>query len=119
MQFTTTVRVLTDDSPGAPLSGVKVCLYDHDLFSSDDLLGTELTNAEGEARFQFVPGDFVDLDDRVQGVFPDLYVVVYNQSGERVASTRADRIPNSAPKYINVRIARNTAVQHQLLAGSP
>jgi hypothetical protein len=117
MYFTTTVRLSTDESPALPLTGVKVALYDKDLFSPDDLLGTTTTDENGEARFQFSSEDYVDLDDRARGVFPDLYAVVYGQGEERVISTRSEALENSAPKYISVRIARDVANQYHLLPG--
>lgn len=109
MYYTTVVKVVADESPERPLSGLEVCLYDHDLFSADDLLGKQVTDGNGEARFQYTSDNFVDMDDRVRGQLPDLYVVVNGSDGKQVASSRAEMIENTPQKYMTVRVSAGEA----------
>lgn len=121
MYFTTTVRLAVDDGSSEPIRGVKVALFDRDRLSRDDLLGSGTTDENGEARFQFSTEQFSnDADERMGGMFPELYAVVSGPNDEQVVSTRAEALPNSAPKYISIRIARDVAVRHSLLpTGEP
>lgn len=115
MYFTTTVRVAVDDDSSQPIAGAKVALFDRDRLTRDDLLGSAVTDERGEARFQYSADQFTDVDETVGGAFPELYAVVTDPQEEQVVSTRAEAQPNSAPKYINIRIARDVAIRHQLL----
>jgi hypothetical protein len=115
MRYTTTVRVTVDEPSAQPLAGVKVALYDKDLFSRDDHLGSGVTDARGEARIQFTTEDFDDLEDRAAGELPDLYAVVYGPDGAEVVSTRSDVLDNNTAKIIQVRIAPDLVAHHQLL----
>jgi hypothetical protein len=118
MHFTTVVKLVLQDSPETPLANVKVGLFDRDLVSKDDPLGTAVTDAAGEARFQYTSEQFVDLDDKLTGSeFPDLYAVVYDARDQVVLSTRSDVIPNTARKKITVQVTRELASQHGLTAG--
>ena len=103
MHYTTLVKVVEEGS-GRPLSGLKVSLYDRDTFSRDDVLGSGDTDAAGEARFDYSSEDFVDLDDRLGGIFPELYVVVYRPDGTQLFSTKADAVDNTPRKFITVSI---------------
>ena len=114
MHFTTTVTLHTDETPSCPLPGIRVALFDRDLLSDDDPLGSALTDEQGDARFLFSAADFADLDDRIRGAAPDLYVIVHDASGNVVLSTRAEAAENAAQKRINVRVPRGVAVQHSL-----
>ena len=114
MRFTTIVRLKIDDENARPLSGVKVALYDRDRITSDDHLGTEVTDEAGEAVFHYSTEDFYDLDERFGGEFPDLYVIVYAPSGEQVFSTRADAIENTAARHMEVRVPSAIVAQHNL-----
>ena len=108
MYFTTVVKVLADGPDDRPLAGLQVRLYDRDRFSSDDLLGEQVTDANGEARFSYTSDDFVDLDDRLSGEMPDLYAVVNDASGNQIASTKLDIVENSPEKYMTVRVRAGT-----------
>jgi hypothetical protein len=116
MRYATTVRLTLADDAQHPLPGLTVRLFDRDLVTRDDALGEAVTDAAGEARFEFAAADFVDVDDRVGGTRPELFAVVTTAAGEEVANTRADSSDNFAPKYIHIRIARNLAERHNLLA---
>lgn len=115
MRYTTTVRVRVDDASADPIPGIQVALFDRDLFSPDDSLGTETTDANGEARFQYTTEDFTDLEERTAGDLPDLYAVIYDRSGKQVLSTRAETLDNSTAKFITVRVAGDLARSHGLL----
>lgn len=104
MYFTTVVKVLADEPDARPLAGLHVRLYDHDRFSADDLLGEQVTDANGEARFSYTSDDFADLDDKLGGSMPDLYAVVSDASGNQLASTKSDVVENSPEKYLTVRV---------------
>lgn len=115
MHYMTTVRLVAADDPERGIAGVKVALFDHDTISRDDSLGTAVTDTDGEARFDYESEEFVDLDDRIQGVFPDLYVVAYGPDGEKVVTTRDDTVRNTPRKRITVAV---TAEQAGRLAGA-
>ncbi len=104
MYFTTVVKVVLDGPEERPMPGVQVRLYDRDLFSSDDLLGEQVTDQNGEARFQYTSDSFVDLDDRLGGSMPDLYAVVNGANGEQLATTKAETIDNTPQKHLTVRV---------------
>jgi hypothetical protein len=103
MYFSTVVRVVAaDTSRGIP--GAKVSLFDRDSFTPDDRLGTGTTDEKGEVRFEYTSEQFVDIDDRLGGVFPELYAVVYDAHDEVVLSTRADAVDNTPRKYMTVTV---------------
>lgn len=51
-----------------------------------------MTDASGEVRFDYGSEKFVDSDDRIRGVFPDLYMVAYGPGGEKVITTRDETV---------------------------
>lgn len=119
MRFTTTVRVLAEDTSAEVTAGFKVELFDKDRFSSDDLLGSGTTDAGGEAVFRYTSEDFVGLEERVMGEsYPALYARVYAPDGTLVATTRAEAQRNAAAKMLVVRIPAATAAAPQA-AGAP
>jgi hypothetical protein len=113
MQYTTVVKVVEEGS-NRPLAGVQVALFDRDTFSRDDKLGLGTTDAGGEIRFDYRSEDFVDLDDRIGGIFPELYAVVYRPDGGEMHSTKADAVDNTPRKFITVTVPASAAQ-----AGSP
>jgi hypothetical protein len=115
LEYTTRVKVFVEEAPAEWISGAMVCLYDRDLVSRDDHLGTEVTNTYGEANFRFSEDQFLDLDDRIGGVLPDLYVEIYDAEGARVLTTRAEVVRNTVPELIRVPVARELARRHRLI----
>lgn len=115
MEFHTRVKLIVEDEPGEWIVGAIVCLYDRDRLTRDDHLGTNVTNTYGEASFRFSAGDFLDLDDRIGGTLPELYVEVFDADGNRVLSTRAEAVPNAVPELIRIAIPRDVATRHRLL----
>lgn len=118
MYFSTVVRLVVDDHPAQPLSGVKVSLHDRDTFTPDDHLGTQVTDANGEARFEYNSDDFVDLDDRLTGEMPDLYVTVEGPNGDAIHTSRSETVANLPQRELTVRLSRDLVTQHNLLAGA-
>jgi hypothetical protein len=111
MYYTTTVRLVAAEDPERGIPGVQVSLFDRDTFSRDDVLGTATTDASGEARFDYSSEQFVDLDDRVGGIFPELFVVAYARDGEKVVSTRSDAVDNTPRKRITVAVTAEQAAR--------
>ncbi len=114
MEYQTKVKVYIEDSPTDWIVGAIVCLYDRDRISRDDHLGTDVTNIYGEATFHFTTEQFMDLDDRIGGALPELYIKVFDTDGNCVVSTRARAISNAVPGLIQVPIARELALRHHL-----
>lgn len=115
MEYETRVKLFVEGAPTEWIVGAIVCLYDRDRISRDDHLGTNVTDAYGEATFRFSEADFLDLDDRLGGSLPELYVAVYDTDGRRVLSTRLEAVPNAVPDLIRVPVARELAESHGLL----
>ncbi|HEX8694594.1 MAG TPA: hypothetical protein VF746_19375 [Longimicrobium sp.] len=113
MFYTTVVKVVAEGS-NRPLPGVRVSLYDKDLFSPDDLLGTADTDAEGEARFRFTADKFAGDEDSVgpRGEFPELYAVVHAPDGSEVCSTREDAKDNLPRRHITITVPADAARTH-------
>lgn len=115
MEYRTKVKLFLEDDPTEWISGAIVCLYDRDRISRDDHLGTDVTNTYGEATFRFAEGEFLDLDDRLGGALPELYVRVYDADGDCVLSTRAEAERNAVPELIRVPVERDLAARHGLI----
>ena len=115
MEHSTTVKLFIEEEPTEWISGALVCLYDRDRISRDDHLGTNVTNRYGEATFNFSTSEFLDIDDRLGGALPELYIEVFDSEGERVLTTRSDARRNEVPKLIRVPIPRESALKHKLL----
>ena len=115
MEYRTRVKLFIEGSPSEWVSGAIVCLYDRDRVSRDDHLGTDVTNAYGEADFRFTEAQFLDVDDRVGGSLPELYVRVYDADGRCVLSTRARARPNAVPNLLPIAIDRELARRHRLI----
>jgi hypothetical protein len=120
MQFETTVKLFVADSPSEWITSAIVCLYDRDRFTRDDHLGMNITNPYGEAVFRYTADDYMDLDDRIGGALPELYVKVFDTDGNCVLSTRADAERNAAPALIRIPVDRELAERHHLIEpGTP
>jgi hypothetical protein len=115
VQYQTRVKLFVADDPNLWIVGAVVCLYDRDLVSRDDYLGSATTNVYGEASFTFRESDYMDLDDRIGGTLPELYVKVFDSNGACVLSTRADARSNEVPDLIRVPVERAVAEKHGLI----
>lgn len=115
MEHQTTVKLFVEEDPTQWISCAIVYLYDRDRLSRDDHLGMDITNSFGEAVFRFSDEEFVDLDDRVGGSLPELYVKLFDAAGECVLSTRASAVPNRVPALIRVAVPRDVALRHGLI----
>ena len=118
MYFSTVVKLVVDDHSAQSIPGAKVSLYDRDTFTPDDHLGTQVTDVNGEARFEYSSEDFVGIDDRLTGEMPDLYVTVEGPNGDTVHSTRAETVSNLPQRQMTVRLSRDLVTQHNLLTGA-
>lgn len=115
MEFTTKVKLFIEEDPGEWIACAIVCLYDRDRISRDDQLGMSITNVYGEATFRFTSEQFTDVDERLGGALPELYVRVYDSHGHCVLSTRAQAARNAVPQLIRVPIGRELARKHGLI----
>lgn len=115
VDYETKVKLFIADSPAAWVSSAVVCLYDRDRLSRDDFLGTDVTDWYGEATFRFSARQFADLDERLGGSLPELYVEVFDADGRRVITTRAKATANAVPRLVRVAIPRDLAVRHRLI----
>lgn len=115
MHHTTRVKLFLEEAPSEWIACAVVCLYDRDRLSRDDHLGMDITDVYGEATFTFRDEDFVDVDDRLGGSLPELYVKVFASDGACVLSTRALAVRNAIPALIRVPIRRDVARQHGLI----
>lgn len=115
MEYRTRVKLYVADAPTEWISCAIVCLYDRDRLSRDDHLGINVTDVYGEASFRFTDEEFLDVDDRIGGVLPELYVKVFDSAGECVVSTRAGAARNAVPELIRVPVERELARRHGLI----
>lgn len=112
IQYSTTVKLYIDGSPSEWLACAIVYLYDRDRLSRDDFLGMEITNEYGEATFNFRSAEFVDVDDRMGGPLPELYIKVYGRDDRFMLSTRAVARRNDVPSLISIGVSRELALEH-------
>lgn len=115
MEYETKIKLFLADEPAEGITCAIVCLYDRDRISRDDPLGMNITNSYGEASFRFSPDEYVDVDDRVGGRLPELYVKVFDSKGDCVLSTRAEAERNTIPDLIRIPVERDLAIKHGLL----
>ena len=118
MLLTTRVRLVLEEAPEMVLPGVKVSLYDRDIQDEDDLLGTEVTDAKGEALFAFDSDLYTDAEDQPEWrleSLPDFYVVIYDAQGRVVLSTRAETLRDNLPRLFTVPISRELVEKHKLV----
>lgn len=77
IQLTVVVRFIkkgTDE--GLTGSEYIVRLYDRDIFTDDDYLGSAKLNENGEAHIHFFPSDITKFDAGFE-TLPDLYVLLF------------------------------------------
>ena len=115
MQYEMKVKLFVRQAPTEWISCAIVCLYDRDRVSRDDHLGMDVTDSYGEATFHFSDSDFLDVDDRIGGSLPELYVRVYDSAGKCVLSTRAEAVRNTIPELIRIPVDRDLAARHGLI----
>ena len=115
MDYQTKVKLYVADAPSEWIACAIVCLYDRDRISRDDHLGMDITDVYGEATFRFSEADFVDVDERLGGALPELYVKVFDSHGRCVISTRTRAARNSVPDLIRIPIERKLAESHDLI----
>lgn len=115
MEHETKVKLFVDGAPSEWISCAIVCLYDRDRISRDDQLGMNVTNVYGEATFRFTDAEFLDVDDRIGGALPELYVKVFDSEGNCVVSTRGEAVRNAVPDLIRIPIDRELARRHGLI----
>lgn len=115
MEHQTTVKLFVEDSPSEWIACAVVYLYDRDRVSRDDFLGMDITNEYGEVTFRFTSDQFMDVDDRLGGALPELYVQVFGRDDRCVLSTRAQAERNHIPGLIRVPMPRDLAREHGLI----
>lgn len=115
VEYTTTVKLYVEDSPSEWIPCAMVYLYDRDRVTRDDFLGMEMTNEYGEATFRFRTSDYLDVDERLGGALPELYIKVYGRDDRFMLSTRAVARRNAVPSLIRVGVDRELAHEHGLL----
>jgi hypothetical protein len=115
VEYETTVKRFVEDSPSEWISCAVVYLYDRDRLSRDDFLGMDITDSYGEAHFRFDSSQFLDLDDRIGGTLPELFVKIFGRDDRLMLSTRAGAARNQVPTLLRVGIPRALAKEHGLL----
>ena len=112
MLLTTRMKLVLEDAPETPVSGVKVALYDRDEGDPDDFLDSGVTDDGGEIPFRFDSSRYTDKEDspswRLESL-PDLYIKIFNAQGEEVYSTRTNTMQDKLPKRFTVTIGREQA----------
>ena len=80
-----------EEESGRPLAGLTVRAYDEDLVK-DDHLGDATTGADGDFEIQYTEAQYRDLHETL----PDLYVRVYDASGQRLLHTTEKSVRRNA-----------------------
>ncbi len=114
------VRLVIKEDPSKLLPGVKLALYDRDKTNEDDFLASGVTGEKGEARLVFDSEQYTDQEDQPAwrlDSMPDLFVIVYNQQGEEIYSTRDQTVEDRLPDVIVVGLPEELADRHHLLQG--
>jgi len=86
IEYRTTVKLYVEGSPSEWISCAVVYLYDRDRVSRDDFLAMDITDSYGEAHFRFSSSQFLDVDDRIGGALPELFVKVFGERGKHARS---------------------------------
>jgi carotenoid cleavage dioxygenase len=90
-----------EDESDRPLEGLLVRAYDHDLVV-DDHLGDARTDAEGRFEVVYTEAQFQDFHETE----PDLYLRIFDASGERLLHTTETRRSATRDEHFEVRIGR-------------
>jgi hypothetical protein len=108
---------VSGDHP-APLTNVRLALFDRDENDPDDFLGEGVTNERGEVLLSFDSDRYTDQEDQEKWrteSLPDLYVVVYNADGQVIHSNRPQAQIDKLPRLIQVPIPRELAQENGLI----
>lgn len=92
-----------EEESGRPLAGLRVRAFDKDLLF-DDPLDEAVTNAQGQFEISYSEANFRGFHETL----PDVYIRVYDASGERLLYTteRAVRKNAQLVERFDVRIPR-------------
>lgn len=118
MEIMTRVKLVLTDSPKTGVPGATISLYDKDVTNPDDLLGTGVTDDNGEVLFTYDSAAFVDDEDGPEwsiASLADLYVIVRDAAGAEVLNTREQAVDDKLPARLVVSIERSLAEKHRLL----
>ena len=117
MILATRVKLVLAENPANGLEGIKVSLYDRDIGDPDDLLGTDITDENGEILFSYDSSLFMDEDDlpdwKIESL-PDLFIVVYSNKEEIVLSTRSEVVSDKLQRIITVPVSQALVDQYGL-----
>ena len=92
-----------EEESGRPLAGLRVRAFDQDVLF-DDSLGDAVTNAQGQFEISYTEVNLRDFHETL----PDVYIRVYDGSGERLlySTERAVRKSAELVERFDVRIPR-------------
>jgi carotenoid cleavage dioxygenase len=92
-----------EEESGRPLAGLRVRAFDKDVLL-DDPLGDAVTNAQGQFEISYTEANFRGFHETL----PDVYIRVYDESGERLLHTTERAVRKSAQivERFDVRIPR-------------
>ena len=97
------IGTAVEEESGRPLPGLRVRAFDKDLLL-DDHLDDAITNAEGRFEISYTEANFRGFHETL----PDVYIRVYDASGERLLYTteRAVRKNAELVERFEVKIPR-------------
>src|SRR3954469_16365136 len=94
-----TGRVSIQES-GEGIPGLHVKAVDKDLIF-DDVLGTAVTDANGDYEITYERRDFAELFEKA----PDLYIIVRDPSNKRILSSSEDQVRCNVGAHAQVNIS--------------
>jgi carotenoid cleavage dioxygenase len=97
------IGAAVEEESGRPLAGLRVRAFDKDVLF-DDPLGEAITNAQGRFEISYSEASFRDFHETL----PDVYIRVYDESGERLlySTERAVRKSAELVEHFDVKIPR-------------
>jgi outer membrane protein assembly factor BamB len=107
---------VVEEDTGRPLPGLKVRAYDKDKLYSD-LLGTATTDESGSFELTYTGEEFRELFEKQ----PDIYLEVYDASGERLLYTSEESVRwgAGADEQFEVKIPRGLTPGRQAGGAKP